>query len=187
MVEDKEFDKRAIERIYSESDRLHKLVLELIEVSKGLYVAHEEYKEVDMQQLISQSCNDMSIKAKKYSLKILTNIGEGKARVQEDKIRQVMINLLDNAIKYSSGGNEIKVSSYLSANKYYIEVTNHSNPISDEIFTNIFDPFIKSTTDTNKDSRGLGLYLCRQIIKEHNGEITIENGCVVKVKIYLMI
>ncbi|HCL4437408.1 histidine kinase [Clostridium botulinum] len=186
MVKDKDFDKRAIERIYSESDRLHKLVLDLIEVSKGMSVIKEELNYVDMKELIIQSCNDMNIKAKKYSLKIIQNISEGTVKVQQDKIRQVLINIIDNAIKYSYGGNEIYVNSYISDNKYIIEVINNSNQIPDEIFNSIFEPFIKSNND-NKDSRGLGLYLCNEIVKEHDGEITIENGSVVKVKINLII
>ncbi|AJD32183.1 MULTISPECIES: sensor histidine kinase [Clostridium] len=186
MVQDEEFDKRAIERIYSESDRLHKLVLELIDVSKGMCVIEEELKYIDIKELIIQSCNDMNIKANKYSLKIVQNISEGTVKAQQDKIRQVLINIIDNAIKYSYGGNEIYVNSYILDNKYVIEVINNSNPILDEIFNNIFEPFIKSSND-NKDSRGLGLYLCNEIIKEHNGEITIENGSLIKVKITLII
>ncbi|AUM94513.1 TPA: HAMP domain-containing histidine kinase [Clostridium botulinum] len=186
MVQDEEFDKRAIERIYSESDRLHNLVLELIDVSKGMCVIEEELKYIDIKELIIQSCNDMNIKANKYSLKIIQNINEGTVKAQQDKIRQVLINIIDNAIKYSYGGNEIYVNSYILDNKYVIEVINNSNPIPDEIFNNIFEPFIKSNND-NKDSRGLGLYLCNEIIKEHNGEITIENGSLIKVKITLII
>ncbi|NFL71455.1 HAMP domain-containing histidine kinase [Clostridium sporogenes] len=186
MVQDEDFNKRAIERIYSESDRLHKLVLELIDVSKGMYVIKEELRDVDMKELISQSCNDMNIKANKYSLKIIQNISEGIVKVQQDKIRQVLINIIDNAIKYSYGGNEIYVNSFILDNKYVVEVINYSDPIPNEILNNIFEPFIKSNND-NKDSRGLGLYLCNEIIKEHEGEITIENGPLVKVKIDLMI
>ncbi|WP_027626332.1 HAMP domain-containing sensor histidine kinase [Clostridium lundense] len=185
MINDKEFDKRAIERIYSESDRLHKLVLQLIEVSKGMYVVKEEFKEVDMKKLITQICNDMSIKANKYSLKILQNISEGTVLVQEDKIKQVMINVIDNSIKYSSEESEIQVNSYVLDNKYHIEVMNNSDPIPKEIFNNIFEPFIKSSNGVTKDSRGLGLYLCSEIIKEHEGEITMENGSIIKVKISL--
>ncbi len=186
MVQDEEFDKRAIERIYSESDRLHNLVLELIDVSKGMCVIEEELKYIDIKELIIQCCNDMNIKANKYSLKIIQNINEGTVKAQQDKIRQVLINIIDNAIKYSYGGNEIYVNSYILDNKYVIEVINNSDPIPDEIFNNIFEPFIKSNND-NKDSRGLGLYLCNEIIKEHNGEITIENGSLIKVKITLII
>lgn len=186
MIDDKEFDKRAIKRIYSESDRLHKLVLELIEVSKGISVIKEEFKEVNMKKLITQSCNDMSIKANKYALNIVQNIGEGIVRAQEDKIREVIINIIDNAIKYSYGASEIYVESYTIDNRYFIEVINNSKPIPDEIFNNIFEPFIKTNDGNNKDSRGLGLYLCNEIIKEHEGKISIENGFLIKVKISLI-
>lgn len=185
MVEDKDFDKRAIERIYSESDRLHNLVLELIEVSKGLYVIKEELREVNMKKLIMQSCNDMNIKASRYSLEIVQNLSEGSIKAQEDRIRQVMINILDNAIKYTYGGKEIYVNSYVSENKYFIEIINSSNPIPEETYNNIFEPFVKFSGVDNKDSRGLGLYLCKEIIKEHGGEIVIENGSLVKVTIML--
>ncbi|WP_291570190.1 sensor histidine kinase [Clostridium sp. UBA4548] len=185
MVEDKDFDKRGIERIYSESERLHNLVLELIEVSKGLYVVEEEVKEVNIKKLIMQSCNDMNIKASKYSLKLVQNLSEGSIKAQEDRIRQVMINVLDNAIKYTNGGKEIYVNSYVLGNKYFIEIINSSNPIPEETFNNIFEPFVKFSGVDNKDSRGLGLYLCNEIIKEHGGEIVIENGALVKVTIML--
>ena len=187
MVKDEELDKRAIERIYSESDRLHKLVLQLIEVSKGMYIVKEEFTPVDMKKLITQICNDMSIKANKYSLEILQNISEGMILAQEDKIRQVVINIVDNAIKYSFGGKNIYVTSYIKDDIYYIEVINNSNPIPDEIFDKIFDPFVKSDDDKNKDSRGFGLYLCKEIVKEHEGEIFMENGSIIKTKISLKI
>ncbi|EJO5348675.1 HAMP domain-containing histidine kinase [Clostridium botulinum] len=189
MVEDEDFHKRAIERIYSESDRLHKLVLDLIDVSKGMCVIKEELNYIDMKELISQSCNDMNMKANKYSLKIVQNISEGTVKVQQDKIRQVLINIIDNAIKYSHGGNEIYVNSYILDNKYVIEVINNSEQIPEGIYNNIFEPFIKSNNNNehSKDSRGFGLYLCNEIIKEHEGVITVENGPLVKVKISLMI
>ncbi|MPN62228.1 Alginate biosynthesis sensor protein KinB [bioreactor metagenome] len=145
----------------------------------------EEVKEVDMKKLITQSCNDMSIKANKYSLTIVQNINHGVIRAQEDRIRQVMINLIDNAIKYSVNGKEIYVNSYWDQDKYYVEVINHSNPIPEEIFNNIFEPFVKLNEVNNKESRGLGLYLCNEIVKEHGGEIIIENDELVKVRVTL--
>jgi len=62
-----------------------------------------------------------------------------------------------------------------------------SEPIPEEVFNNRFDPFIKHSKTNNRDSRGLGLYLCKEIIKEHEGAITIENGTMVKIKISLMV
>ncbi|KEH99400.1 histidine kinase [Clostridium botulinum C/D str. BKT12695] len=185
MVQDEEFNKRAIKRIYSESERLHKLVLELIDVSKGINVVEDEFKEVDMKKLITQSCSDMNIKTNKYSLKIVQNISHGIVKGQENKLRQVMINIIDNAIKYSENGNKIFVDSYIEDNSYIIEIVNRSNPIPKNIFDNIFEPFVKHSNNNSKDSRGLGLYLCKEIVKEHGGKIFMENGK--KIKIFLNI
>ncbi|KGM96934.1 histidine kinase [Clostridium novyi A str. 4552] len=187
MVQDEEFNKRAIERIYSESERLHKLVLELIDVSKGINVVEDEFKEIDMKKLITQSCSDMNIKANKYSLKIVQNISHGIVKGQENKLRQVMINIIDNAIKYSENGNKIFVNSYIEDNSYIIEIVNRSNPIPKNIFDNIFEPFVKHSNNNSKDSRGLGLYLCKEIVKEHGGKIFMDNGQEVRIKIYLNI
>ncbi|WP_085828982.1 sensor histidine kinase [Clostridium massiliodielmoense] len=187
MVQDEEFNKRAIKRIYSESERLHKLVLELIDVSKGINVVEDEFKEVDMKKLITQSCSDMNIKTNKYSLKIVQNISHGIVKGQENKLRQVMINIIDNAIKYSENGNKIFVDSYIEDNSYIIEIVNRSNPIPKNIFDNIFEPFVKHSNNNSKDSRGLGLYLCKEIVKEHGGKIFMENGKKIKIKIFLNI
>jgi signal transduction histidine kinase len=53
----------------------------------------------------------------------------------------------------------------------------------DEVYNNIFDPFIKSKNMREEQSRGLGLYICSEIVKEHYGEITIENGEIIIVRI----
>jgi len=152
-----------------------------------LYTAKEEFKEVDIKKLITQICSDMNFKAKKYSLNIICDLCDGTVRVQESKIRQVIINVLDNAIKYSINGKNIYISSSIAENKYIIEVVNSSEPIVQEIYDNIFEPFVKSNTNSTEDSRGMGLFLCREILNEHNGEISIENGNEIKVKIALNI
>jgi signal transduction histidine kinase len=187
MVRDKDFDKRALERIYAESERLYNLVLDLIDVSKGLYTANEDFTEVDIKKLITQICTDMNFKAKRYSLNIVNNLCEGTVKVQESKIRQVIINVLDNAIKYSTNGKDIYVNSSISDNKYIIEIVNTSTPIPQDIYENIFEPFVKSKSNSIADSRGMGLFLCKEILNDHDGEISIKNGEIIKVTIALNI
>lgn len=187
MVRDKDFHKRALERIYAESERLYNLVLDLIDVSKGLYTANEDFTEVDIKKLITQICTDMNFKAKRYSLNIVNNLCEGTVKVQESKIRQVIINVLDNAIKYSTNGKDIYVNSSISDNKYIIEIVNTSTPIPQDIYENIFEPFVKSKSNSTADSRGMGLFLCKEILNDHDGEISIKNGEIIKVTIALNI
>lgn len=185
IVEDEEFRKRASERIYLESERLHKLVLELISVAKGVSSLEEAKKPIDMHKLLNEICDDMNIKARKYSMTINREIENGYIFGQTDRIRQVIINIIDNAIKYSVNGEFISVKTYVSEGSYNIEVENKAEPIPDEIFKNIFDPFVKRGGDKEEQSRGLGLYICSEIIKEHGGMINLENGEIIKTKVKL--
>ena len=99
-----------------------------------------------------------------------------------------MINVIDNAIKYSVKNSIINLECYLNHDNYNIEISNHSEkPIPEEVYKNIFQPFIKSIKSDDEYSTGLGLFLCNEIIKDHNGSIIIENGNEVKVKITLPI
>jgi signal transduction histidine kinase len=180
MVKEKEFNKRAVERIYSESERLHELVLKLIGVSKGISFIEEEKKIINMGELLSQICEDMNIKAKKYSLQIVRNIKAGYILGQSNRIRELMINVIDNSIKYSEDCEIINVESYIEGNYYYIKVINKGEPIPEEIYNNIFEPFIKNDKVNDEQSRGLGLYICSEIVNDHQGEITIENGKIIK-------
>lgn len=183
IVEDEEFRKRANERIYLESERLHKLVLELINVAKGISSLEEEKKPIDMHKLLNEICDDMNIKARKYSMTINRKIETGYIFGQTDRIRQVIINIIDNAIKYSVNGEFISVKAHISEGNYNIEVENKAEPIPDKILKNIFDPFVKSGGVSEEQSRGLGLYICSEIIKEHGGVINLENGKIIKANV----
>lgn len=185
VVDDEEFKKRAVERIYSESERLHKLVLDLIDVSKGISYIEEEWVPLEMKGIIDQICDDMNMKAKKYSLRIDKDIKEGYILGQNSRIREVLINIIDNAIKYSHINENIIVKGYMEKDMYVIDVINKGDPIPDRVYDNIFEPFVKSkdSIEEKEKSRGLGLYICSEIIREHDGSINIENGEVIKVSI----
>lgn len=182
-VKDEDFKIRAYNRIYMESERLHGLVLDLIDVSKGLSSVDETREVIDMKKLVIEISEDMSIKANKYNLNLISNINEGFIYGQSNKIRQLIINVLDNAIKYSRRGEKIFLKSFNENNFYILEVYNKGNKIPVNIYKNIFNPFIKSKVSVDSNSRGLGLYICSEIVREHNGDIKIENGEQIKVTI----
>lgn len=181
---DENFKQRAIERIFSESERLNLLILDLIQVSKGLSAIKEDTVEINIESLIKQVSDDMGIKANKYNLNINISTSPGILFGQINKIRELLINLLDNSIKYTTG-TTINLISRCDSNYYYIYIKNKSNPIPDNIYKSIFEPFIKTNNFKEKQSLGLGLYLCNEIIKEHNGEINIINGNLITVEVKL--
>ncbi|MEG2288844.1 MAG: HAMP domain-containing sensor histidine kinase [Clostridium sp.] len=189
MIQDEAFNKRAIERIYLESERLHSLILNLIRISKGLSYTNEEIREVQVGNLLIEICEDMSIKASKYSLQIISNISDGVIIGQSNRIRELFINLIDNGIKYSKPNFNIYVRGKILKGKYELEIESESGIIPTEIYNHIFEPFVKSNKYSEIESRGLGLYLCNEIVKDHYGSIDIENGekIIVKVKIPIKI
>jgi signal transduction histidine kinase len=183
MVPDESYIKRANERIYHESQRLHEMVVDLINISKSGFYINEEKQVINMKVLITEICNDMSIKAKKYSIEILTNISEGNINGRINKIRELMINVLDNGIKYSLDNEKIYVKAFCINNFYNIEIINKSEPIPKELINSIFEPFIRTSKSKEEGSLGLGLYICRQIARDHDGEIYIDYLNEVKVTI----
>lgn len=185
MVEDEDFKKRALLRINKESERIHQLVLDLISVSKGQNYSDEDKVKLSMKPLINEIIDDMSIKGNKYDLCFDKTIEDGFILGRENKIREVIINIIDNAIKYSYNSKTIEITAKANDDIYIITVKNGSKPIPDNIYSSIFDPFIKSNSSVDKYSSGLGLYICKEIINDHEGEIKIENGETVTVTIKL--
>ena len=156
VVDDEEFKLRAISRIHSESERLNTLVLEIIKISKGLSSINNIFEDIDIFEIIDNTISDLNIKAKKYNLEINSNIKNKILHLQPNKIKEVLINIIDNAIKYSKENSIINISSYITEDNYTIEVNNIvENPIPEETYNHIFEPFIKSTNLKDEYSTGL--------------------------------
>ena len=124
MIQDEDFNKRALNRIHSESLRINKLVLDLIEVSKGQTQSTEPFNQIKIDSIINYTIEDMNLKAAKYGLHINSTLKNGIIYGQENRLKQLFINLLDNAIKYSNNSNEIIVRSTIDGNKYIIKISN---------------------------------------------------------------
>ena len=100
------------------------------------------------------------------------------AKIDARLIVQVLINLLDNAIKYTPSDSQITITAKKSKKMVCVSVADNGNGISDEQKSRVFDMFY---TGTNKiaDCRrsiGLGLSLCKSIVNAHGGEITITDN-----------
>ena len=99
------------------------------------------------------------------------------ARMDSQLIVQVIINLVNNAIKYTESGSHITISVRRQGQMAVVEVADDGEGISDENKARLFDLFF--TAGQNKgDSRrglGLGLALCQSIIKAHHGEIYVQD------------
>jgi two-component system phosphate regulon sensor histidine kinase PhoR len=95
----------------------------------------------------------------------------------KDAVSEAIINLIDNAVKYSQDFKEVELSTGMIGELVYIKVKDHGIGISEKDQKRIFDKFYRVAGDNihNTKGTGLGLSLVKQIVEAHNGEITLHS------------
>lgn len=91
--------------------------------------------------------------------------------LDERWLKEAIHNLVDNAIKYSPNGSTINISVYKSYLNYNLDIENECKDLLEETLTNIFKRFYRGKNSVSKDGLGLGLYIAREIIEKHDGNI----------------
>lgn len=164
---------------YDEINRLTRLVNDLLDLS-SMEAGHLKLN------IVKLNINDM---IKNTVIKFETKINEKKLKVDvcfnsddlyvlgdEDRINQVLTNLVDNAIKYVNDEGKVKITTKEKSNKAYISIYNNGPQINEEDFKHIWDRFYKSDKSrTTKMSTGLGLPIVRSILTQHGEDIHVEN------------
>ena len=92
-------------------------------------------------------------------------------------LRQVIVNLLDNAIKYSAQGSDIRlVGLHRTLQKVQVSVIDHGHGIPEDEQEKIFEGHFRLKRDRKKEGYGLGLALCRRIVQAHHGRIWVDSA-----------
>jgi PAS domain S-box-containing protein len=95
--------------------------------------------------------------------------------VDSERMRQVIINLLGNAIKFSDPGSSVNVKVAVKDSELLFKVTDHGIGIRDEAIPHLFERFYRVEGETVRGGTGLGLYISKQIIEAHGGKIWAES------------
>jgi signal transduction histidine kinase len=107
------------------------------------------------------------------------NIPEGLPEIEADesRIKEVMLNLVGNAIKFSSEGGKITVNAQARHNEILVQIIDRGTGIPAEVLPNVFDKFYQiDGSDTRiRGGLGLGLYIAKQIVEAHGGQIWVES------------
>ena len=108
---------------------------------------------------------------------ILDSTGSAVVEGDPARLRQLVRNLVDNAVKYSPEGGSIRVEVRPNAREVHLEVRDEGVGISPDQMTHLFERFWRaSTTDSRRTTgMGLGLYICRRIVEGHRGRIWAES------------
>ena len=175
-MEDTELFDRGIRHILGESTRLHQMVVQLLEMGDRKMEFSPE--PVNLSVLAESVAAAMTPKAQRYSCRIAVQGAPSLITLgQEDRLRQVLINLTDNAIKYGSQGKEIIIRLFPRDGQAVLQVINQGEGIPADKLEEIFEPFCRINKEYSRElgSSGLGLSICRKIVREHQGTITAQS------------
>jgi signal transduction histidine kinase len=105
---------------------------------------------------------------------IIADIGVGCAvRCDLGRLQQIASNLLANALTHGLPQSPIKISAKADANDFVLEVWNSGEPIPAESLDKIFEPFWRHSVSASRNGLGLGLHICSQIVRAHDGRISV--------------
>ncbi len=155
--------------------RLSQLVSDLLnttEIEQGqLSLNKSKFK---LQEVIEECCNHLQIDEKHH----ITMKGNLLAEVVADKnkIDQVLVNFVNNAVKYAPNSQEIIIQVEQLADKLKISVTDKGEGIPEKNIPHLFDRYYQvRKKQTHSNGLGLGLYISSEIIKKHKGDIGVES------------
>ena len=95
--------------------------------------------------------------------------------IDKNFLRRVLINLIQNAFKYSNKDTEVKLTINMIENRLYFEIQDFGYGIEGEELENIFNKFHRAKRNRNISGSGLGLYIVKGLVESMGGEITVES------------
>jgi len=97
-------------------------------------------------------------------------------RGDRERLRQVITNLIDNAVKYSPAGAEVEVDAYGDNGRISIDVRDHGPGVAPEHQLLIFEKFGRVSGEHAKPGTGLGLFIARSIAQAHGGTLEVQSA-----------
>jgi signal transduction histidine kinase len=132
----------------------------------------------DLSQLLADSVKVMQMQADGKGIKILLDIPDNPLylNADKDKIKQVVLNLLNNAIKYNRPGGRINVKAQVNRTGLSFSIQDDGQGIPPEYIPRLFDRFYRAPfADQHAKGIGLGLTICKQIVEGHKGKIDVSS------------
>ena len=174
---DKEFFDKGIAHIRSESDRMYNMVVTLLELSRMSDAVNVPKERVNLGELLQQVCEGMQFKAEKYGDVIELNLRQRAVVMGSDtQLKEVFINIIDNAIKYGYPNSAIQVLVNANRESVTVQVANSGDGIDEKEIPRLFIPFYRRKDkegQREQGSSGLGLSIVKQLVEQHGGRISI--------------
>lgn len=172
-------------------EKLARLIKDLLDVSKiESGKLQLELKEFNIVGLVDEVVDTMSATDRKHVFKYERSVQDVWVNADYDRIEQVFVNLISNAIKYSPVANKIEVRLYVNDGSFYCDIQDFGIGIPATQMHKLFTRFFRvEGLKSSFAGLGIGLYLCHQIVERHGGAILVKSvegeGSVFTVKLPL--
>ena len=169
-----------LESFKQDCDRLTKLVRDLLQLSKlesGKAAQREEH--IQIKKLILSAVNQLQIQFNERGINLIVTVPETLPTIlgDEQQLSWVIVNLLNNALQYTSQGGKVELSACAKEDTLRLMVKDTGKGIPREYFDKIFDKFVqvKHPNDPTPGSVGLGLSIVKDIVEMYGGKIWVES------------
>lgn len=175
-----EQQKKAVMTVIRNSERLRRLVDSLLYLSRAQAgKIHYSFDTVQITEVINNSIQDVALQAESKNIKIEKNLPDKLPvfTADKDKLMDVFINLLDNAVKFTPEGGSITISSNVEEKSLHVFVRDTGIGIPKDKIPNLFQRFyqVDASGKRKYGGTGLGLYICKKIVEDHAGNIWAES------------
>jgi len=165
------------QKLDNQINRLTQLVYDLLDVSKiqtGRLDFH--MTKFDISALVTETVSNMELSAPSHKL-VVSKLSPIHVFADPDRITQVLINLIDNAVKYSPDARQVKISSQIQKDQVKITIQDFGVGIDKKNQAKIFERFFQVNDPSAPafSGLGMGLYISSEIIRRHGGKIAVKS------------
>jgi two-component system sensor histidine kinase KdpD len=173
---DEEVKHSLIETAREEAERLNRLVGNLLDITRLEAGAMQLHREAcDVQELIGSALEQTGSLLKNRQVNVEIPGKLPLANLDFVLFSRVLVNIIDNALKYSPSEKPIEIKTRIKHHNLEISVADHGDGIPEDDFERIFDKFYRVQRPDNVSGTGLGLSICKGIIEAHGGTIRVVN------------
>jgi two-component system phosphate regulon sensor histidine kinase PhoR len=177
-VDDKEVARDFLTRIDDEVERLTQIVAELTELSRiETGKAELRLEPVNLNLLVEEVITQLSPQMERQQLSVDKMLASSLPPVQADKtrIRQAIVNLVHNAIKFTSTGGKITVATQVYGNSVTVDISDTGAGIARSDLPHVFERFYKGDRARSEGGTGMGLAIAKHVVEAHGGSIRVRS------------
>ena len=165
-----------IKMVTEQNDRLSKMVKTLLDMSELQTVGRDD--EIILDALVDEVLEDLEPLAETKNIRLIGKCKDITMVGSDILIYRLVYNLVENAIKYNHSGGQVTVTADRKENHVYLSVEDTGAGIPEELKERVFEPFFRVDKSRSRElgGVGLGLALVREIVRVHDGSITVKSN-----------